>query len=87
MGEKAEKFSRLAEKRVTESIKKIRLIGNLANRNNYEYNEKQVKQIILALENEVRLLKNKFKEEEESREVIFKFDEKNQKEGKDDKYQ
>ena len=80
MGGKAENFNRLAEKRVTESIKKIRLVGNLANKNNYEYNEKQVKQIINALENEIRLLKNKFKEEEESREIIFKFNEKNEEE-------
>ncbi|WP_283154141.1 hypothetical protein [Guptibacillus hwajinpoensis] len=80
MGGKAENFNRLAEKRVTESIKKIRLVGNLANKNNYEYNEKQVKQIINALENEIRILKNKFKEEEESREIIFKFNEKNEEE-------
>lgn len=41
-GEKATRFERLAVRRVTETIKKMRLIGNLANRHNYSYNEDHV---------------------------------------------
>lgn len=74
MGEnKQEKFERLAEKRMTEAIKKIRLIGNLSNKNNYEYTNEHIKEMISTLENEIQILKNKFKQEEMEQEVSFKF--------------
>lgn len=60
-------------KRVTDTIKKIRLIGNLANKNNYDYSDLHVKQIIDALENELRLLKNRFKEGVASEKCKFEF--------------
>lgn len=69
---KRENFERLAEKRMTEAIKKIRLIGNLSNRNNYDYTDAHVKEMISTLENEIVLLKNKFKQDEE-RETTFTF--------------
>ena len=37
--DKNKKFRELAEKRVTRLINNLRLIGNLANRNNYSYTE------------------------------------------------
>lgn len=77
MSIKSDNFKRLAEKRVTECVKKLRLIGNLANKNNYEYTDEQVKKIINTLENEIKLLKNKFKEESESSNYVFSFDDKN----------
>ena len=40
----------------------MQLIGNLANRNNYDYTEKHVKQIIETLESELKMLKSKFGE-------------------------
>jgi len=64
MSEKLEKFQRLAEKRVNEALKRIRLVGNLANKNNYEYTDKHAKKIVDALEAEIRVLKSKFKDEE-----------------------
>jgi hypothetical protein len=73
MSEKLEKFERLAEKRVTEAIKKMRLIGNLANKHNYEYTDEHVKQIIDALEDELRLLKRRFKEEKNNEIQAFSF--------------
>lgn len=73
MDEKTEKFERLAEKRVTETIKKMRLIGNLANRRNYTYTEDHVKQIVDALENELRILKSRFKEETSTEIYSFSF--------------
>ena len=42
---KAETFRRLANKRVTNALDKIRLIGNLANRGTYEYTDDQVDMI------------------------------------------
>lgn len=72
-GKKAEKFKELAEKRVTETLKKLQLIGNLANKNNYDYTDEQVKQIIDTLESEIKSLKNKFAEENKQRSTEFKF--------------
>lgn len=71
--EKMMKFERIAEKRVTDVLKKMQLIGNLANKNNYEYTDKHVKQIIDSLENELKSLKNKFAEESSEKTTEFKF--------------
>ncbi len=70
---KLENFERLAEKRMTEAIKKIRLVGNLSNKNNYEYTDMHVKEIISTLENEILVLKRKFESDNDSKEVNFKF--------------
>ncbi|MBE3650199.1 hypothetical protein [Paenibacillus polymyxa] len=66
-------FERLAEKRVSEAIKKVRLIGNLSNRRNYDYTEAHVKQIIEALESELKNMKSKFRSEETYEDVAFSF--------------
>lgn len=58
---KAEKFSRLAERRASEIISKLRLIGNLSDKRNYDYSEDQVRQLFDALEGELRLCKARFK--------------------------
>lgn len=70
---KAEKFKELAEKRVTDTLKKLQLIGNLANKNNYDYTDEQVKQIIYTLESEIKTLKLKFTEENKQQSTEFKF--------------
>lgn len=61
MRDKQEKFKELAEKRVNKALTGLRLIGNLANRNNYDYTEKQADLIISTLETEVKILRQKFK--------------------------
>jgi ABC-type Fe3+-hydroxamate transport system substrate-binding protein len=58
---KAETFRRLANKRTTVALDKIRLIGNLANRAIYEYEEEQVERIIEALRMQIDRIDNKFK--------------------------
>jgi len=70
---KRENFERLAEKRMTEAIKKIRLVGNLSNKNNYDYTDSHVKEIIATLENEILVLKKKFESENGDKDVNFKF--------------
>jgi hypothetical protein len=72
MTKKREKFIELAEKRVTKTIKDFRLIGNLSNRNNYEYTDQDIQQIVAALDGEVRLLKSKFISEDPRRSTAFK---------------
>lgn len=60
--EKANKFIDLAEKRVNNCLKSIRLLTNLANKSNYEYNPTQARKIINAIEDEVKILKIKFRQ-------------------------
>lgn len=72
---KREKFEELGEKRMNEAIKKIRLLGNLSNKNNYDYTAEHVKVMIDTLEKEIQLLKNKFNRENEPS-IEFKFSKK-----------
>jgi hypothetical protein len=58
---KRENFIRLAESRVTRAIESLRIVGNLSNRSNYEYDEEDVKKIINTLQEEINSLKNQFK--------------------------
>jgi hypothetical protein len=57
---KADRFKRLAERRVGRAIKDLRSIGNLANRANYSYSDEQVRKIIRALRLEVSALGARF---------------------------
>lgn len=56
-----EKFKNLAEKRVNNAIKQIRLVSNLSNKNSYSYEDKQVSRIFSALQTELDTAKAKFK--------------------------
>lgn len=60
MRDKRRKFIDLAESRVNRAIKDIRLIGNLANKNSYEYSEEDARRIIRALQKEVDAAKARF---------------------------
>lgn len=57
---KRQKFVDLAEKRVTNAIKAISLVGNLANKNNYKYDDQDVKKILKALNDEIIEVKTRF---------------------------
>jgi hypothetical protein len=57
-----QKFVELAEKRTNRAINDIRLVGNLANRNNYEYSDADSKAILRALEEELKILRAKFEQ-------------------------
>ncbi len=57
-----EKFIELAEKRVNKTIKDLRLIGNLANKSNYNYENTDVKKIVSCLRQELKILEKKFNE-------------------------
>lgn len=61
MEESADKrFRRIAPKRVERLLREIRLIGNLANRNHYDYTEDQIAKIFKAIESEVKTAQGKF---------------------------
>ena len=55
-----DRFVRLAEKRTQRAIDAIRLIGNLSHRSNYEFSEAEVRKIMKALEEELRLTRERF---------------------------
>ena len=59
---KLERFERLAQKRTTQALRRMRLVGNLANRTNYDYSDDHVKQIVDALEAELRQLRARFRQ-------------------------
>lgn len=54
------KFVELAQNRVNKAISHIRLIGNLANRTNYEFDDEDARKIVKALQRELDALKGKF---------------------------
>jgi hypothetical protein len=58
--EDREKFVSLASKRVSRALKDIQLIGNLANRSNYEYTDADVTKIFKALTEEVAACRKRF---------------------------
>jgi len=57
---KHERFKRLAKQRGERAIKDIQLMGNLSNRNNYDYMEADVRKLFGALEEELRSAKIRF---------------------------
>lgn len=58
--DRRQKFIDLAEKRTNRAINCIRLLGNLSNRNNYDYSEADTRAILRALDGEIKTLKAKF---------------------------
>ena len=74
VSKKRQKFVALAEKRVTRTIKDLRLIGNLSNRSNYEYDEADVRRILRALKHEVTELERRFESPGRAEDVFFKLD-------------
>lgn len=57
---KSERFIRVAEARTNKIIALMELLGNCANRNNYEYTDQEVATIMKTLDKELAALKAKF---------------------------
>lgn len=55
-----DRFRRLAEARVNRAINDIRLIGNLSNRNNYDFTAEEVEKIFRMLDGEVKKARSRF---------------------------
>ena len=54
------KFVKLASARVTKALKDIQLIGNLANKSNYDYTDEDVTKIFRALNEEISACRKRF---------------------------
>lgn len=64
--EKKERFKRVAEGRTNKIIDQIRLLGNCANKSNYEYNDDDIRKIFTAIENELKKTRSKYQEKTKS---------------------
>lgn len=60
METKREKFVRLAEARTNKIIDMLRLLGNCANKSNYDYSDADIQKIFIAIEKELKSTKMKF---------------------------
>mgnify|MGYP000709868467 CR=1 FL=1 len=70
--EDRKKFVELAEKRVSKTLKDIKLIGNLSNKSNYSYTEQDVKTIYSALKKALEDMKIRFESNGASEEDTFR---------------
>lgn len=68
---KREKFVRLAEARTNKILNMLRLLGNCASKNNYEYTDDDVKQIFNAIEKEIKNTKAKYLGQDDEKEDGF----------------
>ena len=66
------KFVELANARVARAIKDLRLVGNLANKRNYEYSDADSKRIVKVLELELDQLKAQFRGRQSDANELFK---------------
>lgn len=58
--EKRERFKKLAVYRTNEVLKRLKILGNCANRSAYDYTEEEVNKIFSEIERKAREVKAKF---------------------------
>lgn len=69
-----EKFVELAEKRVSNALKDIKLIGNLSNKSNYKYDQSDVKKITSVLKKAISEMTARFESNGAAADERFKLD-------------
>jgi hypothetical protein len=57
---KREKFLRLATQRTKEILTRLRILGNCADRQRYEYTEADIRKIFSAIDEQLKIIKAKF---------------------------
>ena len=63
MKSKRERFEDVASKRVQYIIDKLELLGNCSNRNNYDFNENDVKKMFSVIKDTLRKTEQRFNDE------------------------
>jgi len=58
--EKRERFRKLAVYRTNEVLKRLKILGNCANRSAYDYTEEEINKIFSEIERKVKEIKAKF---------------------------
>ena len=71
MSDKRKKFEEFAVRRTNNAINQIRLIGKLANKSAYDYNEEDINKITTALKREIENIRNKFLSTQKNKESDF----------------
>lgn len=69
---KRDRFKRLASNRTNAVLEKLDVLGNCANRSNYEYTQEEVKQMMLAIERKLNEVKIAFSQDS-SKDSSFHF--------------
>jgi bifunctional pyridoxal-dependent enzyme with beta-cystathionase and maltose regulon repressor activities len=57
---KKERFKRLATYRTNQVLKRLKVLGNCANRSAYNYSEEEINRIFSTIEKRIRNIKAKF---------------------------
>jgi len=58
--QKRERFKRLATYRTNEALKRLKVLGNCANRSAYSYKKEEIDKIFSEIEKKVREVKSRF---------------------------
>ena len=61
------RFKRIAEQRTNAVLDKIRILGNLSNRQMYSYSEEDIDKIFSAINRQIREVRAKFNSRKEER--------------------
>ena len=64
---KSERFKRIASKRTDDILDKLRLLGNCANKNSYEYTDAEVNKIFSEIDKQIKVAKLKFSGDKKER--------------------
>ena len=70
--EKRDRFVRLSEARTARAMQSIRIIGNLSNRNNYDFTSEDARKIAKTLHAEVDAMEARFRAAESKSRPAFK---------------
>mgnify|MGYP000854863695 CR=1 FL=1 len=63
---KADRFKRIASKRTNDVLEKLRLLGNCANRNSYDYSDEDIERIFSELNKQLKITRQKFSPQEKT---------------------
>ncbi len=69
---KRKRFTDLAPIRVNNVLRHLRLVGNMTNKNNYDYHGDEFKKILKDIDDELSLIKSKLKAQENKKKKIWK---------------
>ena len=57
---RSDRFKRLATQRTIAVLDKLRLLGNLSNKSNYDFSEEDIKKIFSAIDSQLKVIKTRF---------------------------
>jgi len=62
-----ERFKRVAEARTNAVLDKVRILGNLSNRQMYSYSEEDIRKIFSAIDKQMKEVKAKFNSQKQAK--------------------